>query len=99
MSFSDKLSSIRNGFIAHSYASQAMEAMRTIHNSFVLMGEKLAIALQKKRITDKEYREWLHCFDTLQEDWLSRDINTPDDILFLQWMAKSSMEEAKRYEV
>ena len=37
-------------------------------------------------------------FDLLQEDWLGREINTADDVLFLQWMAKSSMEEAQRFE-
>ena len=98
MFFSDKLSFVRNGFAVNGYASQAMEAMRTIHNSFVLMADKLKIALQNKLITDKEYCEWLHCFDMLQEDWLGREINTPDDVLFLQWMAKSSMEEAQRFE-
>ena len=97
MSFSDKLFFTRNGVMSHGYAHQAMEAMRVIHNSFVMMAEKLKIALQKKLITDKEYNEWMHCFHALQKEWLGREVNTPDDVLFLQWMAKSSMEEAERF--
>ena len=99
MLFPEKLSTSRNGLSSCGYASQAVEAMRLIHNSFVIMTEKLKVGLQKKLITDKEYRDWLRCFDMLQEDWLSRDINTADDVLFLQYMAKSSMEEAKRFKI
>lgn len=73
--------------------------MRLIHNSFVIMTEKLKDGLQKKLITDKEYGDWLRCFEMLQQDWLGRDINTADDVLFLQYMAKSSMEEAKRFKI
>ncbi len=94
MFFSDKLFSTRHGFMAHGYAHQAMEAMRVIHNSFVMMAEKLKIALQKKLITDTEYNEWMRCFHALQKEWLAREVNTADDVLFLQWMAKSVKEEA-----
>jgi hypothetical protein len=39
----------------------------------------------------------MRCFHALQKEWLGREVNTADDVLFLQWMAKSSMEEAKRF--
>jgi hypothetical protein len=97
MFFSDKLFSTRHGITAHGYAYQAMEAMRVIHNSFVIMAGKLKIALQKKLITDVEYNEWMRCFHALQNEWLAREVTTADDVLFLQWMAKSSVEEAKRF--
>jgi hypothetical protein len=73
--------------------------MRLIHNSFVIMADKLKAALHKKLITDKEYNEWMRCFHSMQEDWLGREVNTADDVLFLQWMAKSSMEQARKFVV
>jgi hypothetical protein len=96
MFFTDKLYPTRNECASTGYASQAIEAMRLIHNSFVIMAEKLKIALHRNIITDKEYNEWMRCFHLLQDGWLNRDVNSTDDILFLQWVAKSSMEEAKR---
>ena len=99
MLFPDKTTISRNGYYSRGYASQAVEAMRLIHNSFVIMTDKLKLALKKKAITDKEYDDWMDCFRLLQEDWLGREINTADDVLFLQWMARSSMEKAKYFVV
>ena len=95
----DKQTISHNGYSSRGYASQAVEAMRVIHNSFVIMSDKVKLALRKKLITDKEYNDWMNCFRLLQEDWLGREINTADDVLFLQWMARSSMERAKCFVV
>ena len=97
MLFPDKQTISHNGYSSRVYASQAVEAMRVIHNSFVIMTDKLKLALQKKTITDKEYNDWVDCFRLLQQDWLGREVNTVEDVLFLQWMAKNNMEEAKRF--
>ena len=97
MLFPDKMTTTSKGYSSRGYASQAVEAMRVIHNSFVIMTDKLKLALQKKIITDKEYNDWLSCFRLLQQDWLGREINTVEDVLFLQWMARSNMEKAKKF--
>ncbi len=97
MLFPDKLTITSIGSSSRGYASQAVEAMRVIHNSFVIMTDKLKLALQKKVITDKEYNAWMDCFRLLQEDWLGREVNTVEDVMFLQWMAKSNMEKAKKF--
>jgi len=97
MLFSEKSPVPRHGVPSSAYASQAVEAIRLIHNSFVIMTDKLKVALQRRAITDKEYNDWLQCFHSLQEGWLGREVKTADDVLFLQWMAKSSMEEARKF--
>jgi len=97
MLFPDKQAISHNGYSSCVYASQAVEAMRVIHNSFVIMTDKLNIALQKKIITDKEYSEWMDCFRLLQQDWLGREVSTVEDVMFLQWMAKSNMEKAQKF--
>jgi hypothetical protein len=99
MPFPDKPTVTTDGLSASGYASQAVEAMRVIHNSFVIMKGKLEDALGKKQVTDKQYRDWLRCFDMLQVDWLGREVKTAEDVLFLQYMAQNSMEEARRFKV
>jgi len=99
MPFPDKPSATKDGLSASGYALQAVEAMRIIHNSFVIMRARLEEALYKKLMTDKEYQDWLRCFEMLQTDWLGREVKTAEDVLFLQYMAQSSMEEARRFKV
>ena len=97
MFFSEKSPVPRHGVPSSAYASQAVEAIRMIHNSFVIMTDKLKVELQRNMITDKEYNDWLQCFQSLKKGWLNREVKTSDDVLFLQWMDKSSMEEAKKF--
>ena len=99
MPFPDKPTAMTDGLATSGYALQAVEAMRTIHNSFVIMKGKLKEALERKLVTDKQYQDWLRCFELLQVDWLGKEVKTAEDVLFLQYMAQSSVEEARRFKV
>ncbi|MBS1563931.1 MAG: hypothetical protein JST39_06055 [Bacteroidetes bacterium] len=99
MSFADKSSTPLKGLLAGDYTLQAVEAMRCIHNSFVLMAGKLKTALEKKRLTQQQYQDWLNCFNVLEQDWIGREVKTIEDVLFLQYMAQNSMEEARKFRI
>jgi hypothetical protein len=99
MPFPDKPAVKTDGLATSGYALQAVEAMRTIHNSFVIMKGKLKEALEKKQVTDKQYQDWLRCFELLQVDWLGREVKTAEDVLFLQYMAQSSVDEARKFKI
>lgn len=99
MSFPEKLPIPGKAVPPGCYAEDAVEAMRIIHNSFVIMTDKLKDARKKKHISDNEYYDWLHCFDMLQKDWLNREVKTLEDVQFLQYMARSSAEEAKKFKI
>jgi hypothetical protein len=94
MAFTEDSSLHVNGHGANSYTYKALAALLLLQESFLLRVEKLESALRRGIINSKEYDAWLTCLRDVKSAWLSHEIKTEDDILFLELLAQQHIRDA-----